>query len=42
MSTTKWVTLVKAENNIYDDTIVAGKTLLIPDSPKKGQLASDQ
>ena len=42
MSTTKWVTIVKAENNIYDDTIVVGKTLLIPDSPKKGQLASDQ
>lgn len=42
MSTTKWVAIVKQENNIYDDTIVAGKTLLIPDPPKKGQLASDQ
>lgn len=42
MSVTKWVEAVRTENNIHDDTIIAGKTLLIPIAQNKGQLASDQ
>lgn len=42
MSMTKWVEAVRTENNIHDDTIIAGKTLLIPIAQNKGQLASDQ
>ncbi|CEA04679.1 Cell division suppressor protein YneA [Metalysinibacillus saudimassiliensis] len=42
MSTTKWVDVVRTENNIHDDTIIAGKTLVIPIAQNKEQLASDQ
>ncbi|WP_108308013.1 cell division suppressor protein YneA [Metalysinibacillus jejuensis] len=42
LSTDYWVAIVKTENAIYDDIIMAGQTLRIPESKPKRQLASDQ
>ncbi|RIJ63845.1 LysM peptidoglycan-binding domain-containing protein [Rummeliibacillus sp. TYF005] len=48
LSNEEWVRLVKSENNIIDDKIIAGHTLVIPENKqtkmteKRIELASDK